>query len=160
MTDSLILLLILALAAAGYCAFGWRRTAAAKAAGDRDVAEARTRLEQLDTLRAERDQALSEAKQVAIELAAERSAGAARALSFTEKEAALMQLRDEVQNSFIALAAQALDANQARFLAMANETLEKHRSAAQTSVKEVVAPVKDAFVKLSTSVDALEKARL
>src|SRR5215470_4994163 len=86
MTDSLILLLALAITAAGYCAFGWRRTAAAKAAGDRDVAEARTRLEQLDTLRAERDQALSEAKQVAIELAAERSAGAARALSFTEKE--------------------------------------------------------------------------
>jgi DNA recombination protein RmuC len=160
MTDSLPLLFVLALAAAGYFAFEWRRTAAAKASGDRDVAEARTRLEQLETLRAERDAALSETKQYSVELAAERSANAARAVSFAEKEAALVQLRDEVEKSFLALAAQALDANQQRFLAMANETFEKHRNAAQGGVKEVLAPVKEAFAKLSGSVDALEKARL
>src|SRR5262245_16785062 len=160
MTDSLPILLVLAIGAAAYFAFEWRRSAAAKAAGDRDVAEARTRLEQMAALRTERDAALAEAKQFSMDLAAERSANAARAVSFSEKEAALVQLRDEVEKSFLALAAQALDANQQRFLAIANETFEKHRNAAQGGVKEVLAPVKEAFVKLSGSVDALEKARL
>src|SRR5262245_40968084 len=119
MTDSLPLLLALAIGAAALCAYQWRRTAAAKAAGDRDVAEARARREQLSSLRAERDVALAESKQISMELAAERSAHEARAVSFAEKEAALVQLRDEVEKSFVALAAQALDANQQRFLAMA-----------------------------------------
>jgi DNA recombination protein RmuC len=153
MTTVLSALLFVAIIAAAWLA--WRAIRA-----QQEAVRDRARLEGLEIIKSERDRAVSalerervEAKAQAAELAELKGATQAR-------EQALVNLRAEFENSFQALAAQALDANQQRFLAMANETFEKHKTAAQGGVKEVLAPVQEAFTKLSGSVDALEKTRL
>ncbi len=136
MTESLpLLLLLLAVAALG--AAGWF---AYRSAG-------------VDPIRAERDRAIAELTVLRQEnarlvgdLAAEKAAAAGR----TESEEA----------RFLSLAAQALDASQQRFMAIANETFEKHKQAAAGGVKEVITPAQEALSKLAMSVEALEKARL
>jgi DNA recombination protein RmuC len=155
MTDSilLILLLIAAIAAAAFFAY---RAAGANAAAARD----RARLEGLEIIKAERDRAVAElaaqraaAETVVRELAELKGAAAA-------KEAHHAKMLAELEKNFEALATKALGANREQFLALANEVFEKHKAQAQGGVKEVLAPVQEAFTKLSGSVEALEKARL
>lgn len=133
MTESILLLA--ALAAIGAAAFFAYRSAG------------------VEPIRAERDRALKELEQLradngrlASELAAEKSAAAARG----ESEEA----------RFLALAAKALEASQTSFMTLAKETFDKHSQAAAGGVKEVLAPAQEALAKLATSVEALDKARL
>ncbi len=136
MTESLLLLLALAaIAAAAWFAY--------RSAG-------------VDPIRAERDRAVGELgalrqenSKLAAELASEKGAAAAR-----ESNAKVLE------QQFVALATQALDANRQSFLALANESFEKHKAAASGGVKEVLAPAQEALAKLAGSVEALEKARL
>ena len=136
MTESLLLLL--ALAAIGAAAWFAYRSAG------------------VDPIRAERDRAQAELvslrqenSRIAAELAAEKGAAAAR-----ENNAKLLE------QQFVAVATQALEANRQSFLALANETFQKHSQAAQGGVKEVLAPAQEQLTKLATSVEALEKSRL
>lgn len=133
MTESILLLA--ALAAIGAAAFFAYRSAG------------------VEPIRAERDRALKELEKLradngrlASELAAEKSAAAARG----ESEEA----------RFLALAAKALAASQTSFMTLAKETFDKHSQAAAGGVKEVLAPAQEALAKLATSVEALDKARL
>lgn len=133
MTESILLLA--ALAAIGAAAFFAYRSAG------------------VEPIRAERDRALKELEKLradngrlASELAAEKSAAAARG----ESEEA----------RFLALAAKALEASQTSFMTLAKETFDKHSQAAAGGVKEVLAPAQEALAKLATSVEALDKARL
>jgi DNA recombination protein RmuC len=151
-------ILLLGLSAAATLAAAWFAYRAARA--DKEAATAKARNEGLDLVTAqysqaaaERDAAREKASRLEAELAGVRAAAAERALLAEENAKAL-------EKHFAALAASALDANQQRFLSLANETFEKHRTAAQGGVKEVLAPVQEAFAKLSGSVEALEKARL
>lgn len=154
MTESLPLLL-LALAAIGVAAwFAFRAAQAQEAA-----ATAKARFEGVDMIRAERDRAVAEcetlraeASRLAAELAAQKAGAAARQAAAEEQAKALKE-------HFSLLATQALDANQQRFLSLANETFEKHRQAAQGSVKDVVTPAQEALSKLAAQVEALEKSR-
>ncbi len=136
MTESLpILLLLLALAAIG--AALWFAT---RSAGVEPIRAERDRaLGELETLR-------KEAARLGAELAAERAGTAGR----SESEEA----------RFLALAAKALDASQRSFLTLANETFEKHKTAAQSSVKEVVTPAQEALATLAAKVEALDKSRI
>lgn len=133
MTESLLLLLALAaIGAAGWFAY--------RAAG-------------VDPIRAERDRLRTEVDNVRrenVQLAADLAAAKATTGANSESEEA----------RFVAIAAKALEASQAQFMALANETFEKHKQAAQGGVKEVLTPAQEALAKLATSVDALEKARL
>ncbi len=99
-----------------------------------------------DRLRSELDAARKENVQLAADLAAAKAATGARSESEEQR--------------FLALAQQALQASQQSFMALANETFEKHKQAAQGSVKEVLAPTQEHLAKLAQSVDALDKARL
>lgn len=155
MTDSLFLYALILLAAGAAAWFAYR---AAKA--QQDAARDRARLEGLDIIKAERDRAVAElekerlaGRSAADELAQLKGAAAAR-------DEAHQRMVADLQKNFEALAAKALDANQQRFIAMANETFEKHKAAAQGGVKEVLAPAQEALAKLATNVEALEKARL
>jgi len=161
MTES-SLFLILALGA--LAAAGWFAFQASKA--NASAVEAKGRLEGVTLLReahdraiAERDAAKAEASKLAADLAAEKARSLAKEEEGVKREAAMLAMKLEVEKTFQAAAAQALDANQQRFLAVANEAFEKHKQAAQGGVKEVLAPVQEAFAKLSGSVDALEKSR-
>ncbi|MBI3439350.1 MAG: DNA recombination protein RmuC [Proteobacteria bacterium] len=133
MTESLLLLL--ALAAIGAAAWFAYRSAG------------------LDPIRAERDRAVTELaalRQENVRLAADLAAAQAQRAERSETEEA----------RFADIAARALQATQASFMALANETFEKHQQAAQGGVKEVLAPAQEQLAKLATSVEALDKARL
>lgn len=107
----------------------------------------------VDPIRAERDRAVAELgtlRQENVRLAADLAAAKAATGARSESEEA----------RFADIAAKAMQATQAQFMTLANETFEKHRQAAQGSVKEVLAPAQEQLAKLATSVDALDKARL
>lgn len=146
MTESLLIVaLLVAVAAAGWFAYRAAQAqalaagaAAIKAERDRAVAELEAKRQEVTRLTAE--------------LAAEKGAGEARRQAAEEQQKALRE-------QFEALAAKALDANQQRFLSLANETFEKHKQAAQGGVKEALAPASEALAKLAGQVEALEKSR-
>src|SRR5512147_77999 len=133
MTESILLLL--ALAAIGAAAWFAYRSAG------------------VEPIRAERDRALAELgtlRQDNVRLSAELAAAQAQRAERSESEEA----------RFADIAAKALQATQQSFMALANETFEKHQQAAQGGVKEVLAPAQEQLAKLAGSVEALDKARL
>ena len=131
MTESLLLLL--ALAAIGAAAwFAYRSAGTEPIRAERDRAMAELSVLRLENIR------------LATALATEKGAGAART--------------EAMEQQFVALASQALDANRQSFLALANETFSKHSQAAQGGVKEVLAPAQEQLLKLASSVEALEKS--
>ncbi|MBL8548714.1 MAG: DNA recombination protein RmuC [Hyphomonadaceae bacterium] len=156
----MLVALLAALAGCGYFFWEWRKALAAKAAGDQDVAVARARLEQIETIKAERDAALRQASDVAAELSAEKSASAARAAQFEERERALTALRAELEKSFHAAATQAMDASQQRFFQFANETFLKHKETAQSGVKEILTPVQESLARFAVSVNKITEESL
>jgi len=120
----------------------------------------------LDLIRDERDRAVSErdasrqeAQKVGQELAAERAAGAEKVRAAAEREEALKAMKADVEKSFEALAARALGQSEQRFMALADQTFQKHQTAAAGGVKEILGPVQETFAKLSESVATLDKAR-
>jgi len=123
------------------------------------AAQAPTLLAERDAARAQEAEARREAQSARETLAALRAGEAARAQAATEREQLLATQRGELERAFAALASDALSRNEQRFLALANETFEKHRTAAQGQVKETVDPVRETFEKLAASVAALDRAR-
>lgn len=160
MTESLLILL--ALAATGVA--GWffykeskvRELLAAEKARNAGLDLIK---DERDRAVAERDGARAEAQKVAQELAAERAAGSERVRAAAEREEALKAMKADVEKSFETLATRALGQSEQRFLTLANETFQKHQTAAAGGVKEVLAPVEEQFKKLSESVATLDKAR-
>jgi DNA recombination protein RmuC len=155
MTESIpyLLLAVVAIGAAAW--FAYRAAQAQEAA-----AAAKARFEGVDLIRAERDRAVAECEtlrgetsRLGAELAAERAAAATR-------QAALEDQAKALESQFVALATQALEANRQSFMALANETFQKHSQAAQGGVKEVLAPTQEQLAKLASSVEALEKSRI
>lgn len=139
MTESLLILLALAaLGAAAWFAF---RAFQAQAL----IGSAQAVKEERDRAVAELAALRQENTRLSSELATEKGAGAART--------------EAMEQQFIALATQALDANRQSFLALANETFSKHSQAAAGGVKEVLAPAQEQLLKLASSVEALEKSR-
>jgi DNA recombination protein RmuC len=107
----------------------------------------------VDPIRAERDRVRAELETVRREnvaLAADLAAAKAQRAERSENEEA----------RFVEIATKALQASQQSFMTLANETFEKHKQAAQGSVKEVLTPAQEALAKLAANVEALEKARL
>lgn len=161
----LILLLLLA-AGAAYAAYEWRRAADGKAKAEQDLAAAKAKLEQVESYRGERDAAVTardaavtEAARLGAALAAEKGGSDARVIAAQDREQALIAMKDELQNSFLALAQRALSQNEQSFLALANQTFETHKIAAAGSVKEVVGPVQEQFALLSEKIATLDKSR-
>jgi len=133
MTESILLLL--AVAAMGAAAWFAYRSAG------------------VDPIRTERDRAV-------VELATLRQENTRLATELAAAKAATAGRSDSEEARFVEIATKALQASQQTFMALANETFEKHKQAAAGGVKEVMAPAQDALTKLATSVEALEKARL
>jgi DNA recombination protein RmuC len=154
------ILALLATAAAVVFGLIARRESAARLAAERAATEMRADLRVMTTVAQERDAALLEARDLAARLAASESGAAARETAAREREQALLAFKLDVEKSFGSLAGEALAQSEARFIALANETFEKHQTAAAGGVKEVVTPVHEAFVRLSETVDALNKSRL
>ncbi|PZO50935.1 MAG: DNA recombination protein RmuC [Alphaproteobacteria bacterium] len=133
MTESILLLLaVVAMGAAAWFAY--------RSAG-------------VDPIRTERDRAVAE-------LATLRQENTRLATELAAAKAATAGRSDSEEARFVEIATKALQASQQTFMALANETFEKHKQAAAGGVKEVMAPAQDALTKLATSVEALEKARL
>jgi DNA recombination protein RmuC len=136
------LLFLLALAAIGVAGFfAWRAIQAQALAGGAEL------------IKGERDRALAELKTLR-----EENVRLAAALAASQAQKAERLESEEAR--FADIAAKALQQTQASFMALANETFEKHKQSAQGSVKEVLAPTQEQLAKLATSVEALDKARL
>lgn len=163
----LVLVLLVALAGAAlYAAYEWRRAAEARGKAEQALSAANAKLEQVETYRAERDAAVAardaaqaEAARIGAALAAEKGGADARAAAAEEREKALIAMKAEVERSFLALAQQALSQNEQRFLTLANQAFETHKTAAAGSVKEVVGPVAEQFAQLKETIAHLDKAR-
>lgn len=160
MTESfLIILLVVAVGAAAWFFY--------RASKEREIAIAeKARNAGLDLIRQERDRAVvdlekarAEQQRALSDLAAEKAANAERLRAGAEREQALLAMKQEIEKNFEALANRALSQNEQRFINLANETFQKHQSAAAGGVKEILAPVQETFAKLSESVTALDKAR-
>lgn len=147
-----LLLAVAAIAAAAW--FAYRAAQASEAA-----AAAKARFEGVDLIRAERDRLAGECETLREEAGRLRAELAAQKAAASARQAAAEEHAKALSEHFSALATKALDANQQRFLSLANETFEKHRQAAQGGVKEVVTPAQEALAKLAAQVEALEKAR-
>ncbi len=107
----------------------------------------------LEPIRSERDRLRTELDNIRrenVQLAAELAAAQAQRAERSESEEA----------RFVEIATKALQASQQSFMALANETFEKHKQAAQGGVKEALSPAQEALAKLAANVEALEKARL
>lgn len=107
----------------------------------------------VEPIRAERDRAVAE-------LATLRAENVRLATDLAAMQAQRAERSESEEARFAEIAAKAMQATQAQFMTLANETFEKHRQAAQGSVKEVLAPAQEHLAKLATSVEALDKARL
>lgn len=153
-----IFLFGLALGAACAVAFGllWNQAEGGRRRAREELAAARVRLEHAADQTAALAQERERAAALAAEAAALRAEGEARARSFAEKEANLLELRAQVQETFQSLAADALRRNQASFLEVANETLGKQRDGAQAGLKELLAPVQEAFAQFRQKVDQIQ----
>ena len=164
-----ILLYLLFVLVLGIAAYFWRESARLRDVNTeltRDGAQARARLESAAQAAQERDEArlaaqaaLTEAASAREALAVLRAGESARTQAAAERERALLAMKSEFEKNFAALASDALSRNEQRFLALANETFEKHQAAAQGQVKDVVKPVEETFTRLAESVAALDKAR-
>jgi len=136
----------------------------AEEAARRARAEERaSRLDDLDGQMKEKSRDLehlhAERARLAEALEAERKAG-------REKLALLEEARVKLQDSFKALSAEALSANNASFLALARTQLEKFQESAredlgqrQKAVQDLVTPVQTALQKMDGQIQEMEKAR-
>jgi DNA recombination protein RmuC len=100
------------------------------------------------------------------ELAAVQATASERAAADARQIESLTQLRQEMLKDFQLLAAQALKANEASFLRLANETFEKHKTAAVADVEQrkeaistLLAPVAETLNRYQQELTAIEKAR-
>jgi len=123
-------------------------------------AELKTREEQLLIMQRE----VTQLKALQSEL--QTSLDGERKLS-EEKLVLLKQAESKLADAFKALAAEALKSNNQSFLALATQNLENFQQQAkgdlekrQQAIDQVVAPVKEALVKLDTQVSQLEKERV
>lgn len=107
----------------------------------------------VEPIRAERDRAVTE-------LAALRADNTRLTSELAAAQASKSERSDSEEARFLQVAQKALESSQASFMALANETFEKHKVAATGGMKEVLTPAQEALSKLAMSVEALEKARL
>lgn len=87
--------------------------------------------------------------------------------STEEKVTLLQSMRENVQESFKALSAEALRTNNQTFLQLAEENLNKFQAGARTdlekresAIAELVRPLRESLEKVDGKIEALEKSRL
>ncbi|HYC01794.1 MAG TPA: DNA recombination protein RmuC [Azospirillaceae bacterium] len=136
------------------------RLAAAEAERDYAVRTAEELREDLAETDRHLTQAQAKLAEVTTSLTQERAAGA-------EKLALLEQAQARLMESFKALSAEALSANNRNFLTLAQAQLEKYQESAkgdlekrQQAIGELVAPVKEKLERFDGHVRALEEARV
>jgi len=92
-------------------------------------------------------------------LAADRATADERLKAVSDKEAALTDMRKQVEETFQALAASALARNQQSFLEVANELAGKEREASKAGIAAVLAPVQEALGQFREKIEAVQKDR-
>lgn len=110
-------------------------------------------------LQAEREQLLQQVAGISAELAAERKASG-------EKLMLLEENRQQTEQAFRALSAEALATNNQTFLDLAKTTLESYQKQArgdldnrQQAIQHLVKPLEDSLQKVDGKIEQLEKAR-
>jgi DNA recombination protein RmuC len=111
--------------------------------------------------------ARSEAAQARAELVASETRREEEAKAAAEKLALMTQAQEALVNQFKALSHDALQSNNAAFLTLAQQTLEKFQEGArgdlekrQTAISELVKPVKETLQKFDVKIGELEKQRV
>jgi DNA recombination protein RmuC len=122
--------------------------------------------QELNGARAEANKAAQLNNQLNANMAKLETAVAMERKASEEKIALLTTMTDELQQSFQALSAEALKSNNQAFLQLANATLEKFQSQAQSdlasrqqAVETLVAPIGESLKKVDQQIQHLEAAR-
>jgi DNA recombination protein RmuC len=129
-----------------------------------------TRIAELETLLAEREERLQRAWQEHAELQAKLSGLTARLheerKAAEEKLALLDEAQARLSDAFKALSAEALKSNNQSFLDLAKTTLEKFQEGARgdlelrrKAIDELIKPMKDSLEKVDGKIEELEKLR-
>lgn len=131
-------------------------------------------LEQIPGLRREKEELERQLEAARAELSALRAEmSGLRAMmeegrkAAQEKLALLEQAKVDLSDAFKALSSDALSRNNASFLQLAKETLEKHQEGAKgdldkrsQAIVELVKPIRDSLEKVDVKIQDLEKARI
>jgi DNA recombination protein RmuC len=140
-----------------------RQYAARAAAADAERDALRSRVGTLEPALAAREAEITELRSRQAELA---TALEKERQAMQEKVALLENAKREFADAFKALAAEALDSNNAGFLRLAREVFEKHGDAArkdlehrQESIAGMLAPVGEVLGKVEQRIQEIEKAR-
>jgi DNA recombination protein RmuC len=110
-------------------------------------------------LKSERDGLRSRAEEADRREAAAGAKLAERDASFAREREQAARLQAEGEARFRALANEALLKSQEQFVAMADETLKKHKEGAAGELKALMQPIQENFVQFRDKVDAIEKTR-
>jgi DNA recombination protein RmuC len=161
--NSLLLVPLLALAAAAGAAVAWRVLAERLRARDGEVARLEASLAgaaaEVGRLREQRGGLQVEVARLATTVEKERQATA-------EKLAVLDAAQQKLSDAFKALSAEALKSNNASFLQLAKETLERFQEGArgdldrrQQAIGELVKPLSESLQKVDQKIQEIETAR-
>lgn len=156
-------LLFAALAAAGFAIWVvWRSQQGgaerARLTAERD-AEREERGREVAALRSDRDAQRQRADVAEKALAAGQAQIAEREKSFARETEQLTKLQAESEARFKALADAALLKSQQQFVAIADETLKKHKEGAQGELGAMLKPIQESFGQFREKVAEIEKVR-
>ncbi|RME69170.1 MAG: DNA recombination protein RmuC, partial [Alphaproteobacteria bacterium] len=132
----------------------------------RALAAAETRAAKNTAMEQELQQAREALAKLRAEQAASQAAMREREAGLEKKIGELTKLRGEMARDFETLAINVLKSSQSSFLALANETLQKHRSSAEAdlqrrseAIQNLVKPVEETLKRYESNLQALERAR-
>lgn len=132
----------------------------------RELAVAETKAGKAALMEQEVREAREALAKIRTEQAASQAAMREREAGMEKKINELTKIRGEMARDFETLAINVLKSSQSSFLALANETMQKHRSGAESelqrrteAIQNLVKPVEETLKRYETNLQALERAR-
>lgn len=114
---------------------------------------------EIEVLRGERRELLSRAEDAERALGRSQTQVEERERAHREQAQAIVELKGQVEAQFAALAGQALDVSNQRFLELAKESFQRQTSGAQGDLKALLQPVEDTLKQFREKIDSIERVR-
>ncbi|MEM8799514.1 MAG: DNA recombination protein RmuC [Pseudomonadota bacterium] len=133
----------------------------------RDLAGAQARLEPLQNIESELKRARDTISILKVDIATGETRMAERERVLSDEMARLTKVRGELEKDFERLAMNVMQASQARFLQLANETFSKHKVGAEAdyakrsdAIQQMLRPVEETLTRYQSELEKVEKARI
>ncbi|HEX5005657.1 MAG TPA: DNA recombination protein RmuC [Hyphomonadaceae bacterium] len=156
MTLDTLHIVLLAVAFAGACAAFWFATRAKPDTAGL-TAELHREREERAALKSERDEQRARAEAAERKLEAQTARMTEREAGLAREREQLARIQAEGEARFKALADTALLQSQKQFVAIADETLKKHKEGAQGELGKILKPIEETFGQFQKKVDEIQK---